>query len=410
MFVFDWLLAQNDTDLVLIAGDLCTSGARADVEGFLPKLRRLQAGGKRVFVITASHDYYRFGHVGEEAPRPDMVYREELYELYRSFGPDQALSLYPGDSLSYTAQLAPGYRLLCLNTDNGNNRDLSGLYDWAEAQLKQARADGQFIFAMHHYPVLPPSPVYPLLSAHIFRGSEGVRNRLVDAGLRFVFTGHTHMQNISELTTPGGNRLYDINTGAAAGYDIPIRTVVFGDKTVDITTSTIDSFDWDSKGKSVSEYMKDRFDEMLNSIFEAMNSDVEEMLDILRGEFHVNKEALMKYKFLLGPAGKFLYRLTLGRAGRLLCCAGKVPKSVRQLRVKDLLMEIVRNIYKGDEPYSVETEIGAAVFTLLSRLETLLKPLLKKAELPFESLTAFGMSLLYDGGLPDNNAVLPLEG
>jgi len=401
--VFDWLLAHDDTDIVLIAGDLCTNGCRVNSEHFVPMLRRLQEGGKRVFLISASHDYYRYDHEGESEPRPDMVYREELYGIYQEFGYNRAIASYEPDPLSYVAQLAPGYRLICLNTDGGPDR-IGGLMDWAEAQILQAKVDGQFIFAMHHYPVLPPSPVYPLLSGDIFEASEGIRTTLAEAGLRFVFTGHTHMQNINRV---GG--LYDINTGAAVGTGAPIRTVTIDDEKMTITTSTIDHFDWDLQGKTVSQYLKDSFDRMLNSIFEAGNNDIEEMLNILAGEFSVNKEALLKHRFLLGLGGKFIYRLTLGGAGRLLCCRRKVPKSVRKVRVKDLIMEMVRNIYTGDEPYSTETPMGAAVFALTGRLERLARPFLKKVDLPFESLQGFVMSLLYDGGLPDNNAVLPLE-
>jgi len=407
--VFDWLLAQTDTDLVLMAGDLCTSGDRVNSEGLVPKLRRLKEGGKRVFVTVASHDYYRYDHEGEEEPRPDMVYREELYDIYKEFGFGAAISRYEPDPLSYVAQLAPGYRLLCLNTDEAEKgRDCAGLYDWAEAQVLLARAEGQFIFAMHHYPVLPPSPVYPLLAGDIFENSEGMRTRLADAGLRFVFTGHTHMQNINEAISPNGGRFFDINVGSAVGYDAPIRTVAIDGETMAIATGSIDSFDWDLQGKTVSQYLKDSFDRMLDSIFETGNSDVGRMLDILNGEFRVDKEGLMKHKLLLSLGGKFLYRLTLGGAGRLLLCKRRVPKSVRRVRVKDLIMEIVRNIYKGDEPYSVETDIGAAVYHTVGRLERLAKPVLKKVELPFESLRSFVMSLLYDGGWPDNDAVLPL--
>jgi len=416
--IFDWMLARTDTDIVLIAGDLCTGdGNRAHIEGFLPKLRRLKDGGKRVFVVTASHDYYRYDHEDDEdAPRAGMVYREELYGLYEEFGFGAAIARYEPDPLSYVAQLAeasdgsPGYRLLCLNTDEAEKgRDTADLYDWAEAQVKRAVAEGEFIFAMHHYPVLPPSPVYPLLAGDIFQNSEPMRTRLADAGLRFVFTGHTHMQNIAETASPGGARFFDINTGSAVGYDAPIRTVVIDGKKMTITTSSIEDFGWDLLGKTVSQYLKDSFDRMLSSIFEAGNTDIARMLDILNGEFRVNKEALMKHKLLLGLGGKALYRLTLGGTGRLLLCRHKVPKKVRSERVKDLIMEVVRNIYRGDEPYSEQTDIGAAVHFLVGRLECLAKPLLKRITLPFEgSLRDFVMSLLYDGGWPDNNAVLPM--
>ena len=406
--VFDWLLAHDDTDLVLIAGDLCTGGDRAHIDCLLPKLRRLKEGGKRVFVVTASHDYYRFEREDEDDNREDMVYRDQLYDLYEDFGFSDACSRYEADPLSYAARLAPGYRLLCLNTD-GDKGDDPGLWDWAEAQIAEAKAAGEMVLAMHHYPVLPPSPVYPLLDSGVFNNSKGIRERLADAGLGFVFTGHTHMQNIAYMDTPAGNRLYDINTGSAVGFDAPIRTVTIDDGKMDITTSSIDSFDWDLQGKSVSQYLKDSFDRMLNSIFEAMGHDVEKMLDILNGEFRIDKEGMLKHKRLLAGGGKFLYRLTLGGAGTMLCCRRRVAKEVRPMRVKDLIMEAVRNIYTGDEPYSIETPIGAAVDAIMGRVERLARPVLKKVDLPFESLRGFVMSLIYDGGLPDNNAVLKAE-
>ena len=58
---------------------------------------------------------------------------------------------------------------------------------------------------------------------------ENTSRILADAGLRFVFTGHTHMQNIEYLTTPSGNKLWDINTGSLVGYPMPIRSVVIDD-------------------------------------------------------------------------------------------------------------------------------------------------------------------------------------
>jgi len=398
--VFDWLLAHDESDIVLIAGDLCTNSNRVNSENFVPMLRRLQAGGKRVFLIPASHDYY---HADENKLRTDVVYRDELRGIYHEFGYDSAIAAYEPDPLSYVVQLAPGYRLICLSTDGGEQHRV-GLMDWAEAQIRQAKAEGQFIFGMHHYPVLPPSPIYPIVSNDIVDLSP----RLAEAGLRFVFTGHTHMQNINRIETPMGG-FYEINTGAVTGFDGPIRTVVIGEKEMTITTGSIASFDWDLQGKTVSQYLKDVFDRMLNSIFEAMNNDVAEMLNIIDGEFRVNKAALLKHKLLLKLGGKILYRLTLGGAGRLLLCKRKVPKSVRKVRVKDLIMEIIRNIYTGDEPYSTETPMGAAVFAIAGRLEKLTRPFLKKVDLPFDSLQRFVMSLIYDDGLPDNNAVLPLE-
>ncbi|MDR0531737.1 MAG: metallophosphoesterase [Oscillospiraceae bacterium] len=403
--IFDKLLADASTDLVLIAGDLVTGGDRVSHEAFLQKLRRLQLGGKRVFVITASHDYKceAYGGVPRNA---EHICRAELFDFYYEFGFRQAIARYAPDPLSYVAQLAPGYRVLCLNGDLHRQEADDGHYLWAAEQIAKAKAEGQMMFGMHHYPVLPPSPIYPILAPNDGLHAD-VAAFLANAGLRFVFTGHTHMQNIARMATPEGGLLYDINTGAAVGCGAPFRTVVIDDETMRVTTETIHDFDWDLRGKSVKQYLDDNFDKMLRSIFEAADKDVEEMLDILDSEFRVNKAALLKFKPLLVLFGKFLYRLTFGGAARLLCC--KIPPEMRHVRVKDFIMEAVRSIYAGDEPYSRTTPQGAAAWAITGRLDALAKPLLKKADLPFENLQSFVASLLYDSGLPDNNAVLPLK-
>ncbi|MDR1628658.1 MAG: metallophosphoesterase [Oscillospiraceae bacterium] len=404
--VFDKLLASGETDIVLIAGDLCNDGRAVNHFGFLKKLRRLQEGGKRVFVITASHDYSGFNPEDtKDAPGGEArVSREELLDLYYDFGFRQALAVYEPDPLSYVALLAPGYRLVCINGDKFS----PGLYEWAASQVRSARAEGDFVFAMHHYPLVPPSPIYPLLSpGKLFDDFGGAVSGLADAGLRFVFTGHTHMQNISSVTTAQGGRLYEINTGAAVGYPAPIRFVTVDEQQMSVTTQSIDDFAWDLQGKTVRQYLSDHFDQMLNDIFDAAGSDVGRLLDLLNNEFRVNKQALMRYRLPLSMAGRFLNRVTLGGAGRLLLCYRKIPHAAKKVRLRELMIEIVRNIYGGDEPYSRGTAVGEAVYILTGRLERLLSPVLSKVSLPFESLQGFVMSLIYDP-TPDTEAVLPL--
>ena len=90
----------------------------------------------------------------------NRVSREELWDMYYEFGPNEAIAQIER-YMSYVVQLAPGYRLLCLN-DDGNGKDFCG-YDkaqleWILEQIKSAEQDGEFLFAMTHHPVLPPSP------------------------------------------------------------------------------------------------------------------------------------------------------------------------------------------------------------------------------------------------------------
>jgi len=404
---FEILIADKSTDLVLLAGDLTHDGELPAHEDFIKKLRHLQENGKRVILITASHDYDCYEDPPEgEARREGKLYRSDLYALYQEFGHQEAIAEHP--NFSYVVQLAPGYRLLCLYND-GESHELRRMTDWIVEQVQKAREDGQFIFAMHHYPMLPPSPIYSVIAAgNMIKDWDAVTSLLADAGLRFVFTGHSHMTNITCKTSENGNRLYEINTGSLTGYPAPIREVVIDEESMHISTNYVERFDWDLQGKTAKQYLSDSFDRMLNAIFESAGHNAEELLNIMAVEFSANKEALMKHKLLLTLGGKFLYYITLGGAGTLLLCRRKVPKSVRKIRVKDLIIETVRNIYAGDEPYSRDTPIGTAAWVLTGRLDKLAKPFLKNANLPFDNIQSFVASLLYDD-TPDAEAALPLR-
>ena len=57
-------------------------------------LRDLKKSGKRVYVLTATHDYQDDGltdsFVGNEKVKIPAAKREQLYDMYKEFGPDEA--------------------------------------------------------------------------------------------------------------------------------------------------------------------------------------------------------------------------------------------------------------------------------------------------------------------------------
>jgi len=399
---FDQMIAQADTEIVLIAGDLSSNGERANHDGFIKKLRRLRENGKRVYVVTATHDFGLVNLDDADAERrPGATYRSELRGLYDDFGFRDAIAEY--EQLSYVAQLAPGYRLLGLNDDLDGYS--AGQLAWILEQIRQARADGQFIFAMTHHPALPPSPIYPLISRRDMLGDyENVTTVLADAGLRFIFTGHSHMQDIRCKRTESGNTLYHINTGALVGYDTPIRKVTVDGQAMRIETQRVERIDWDTQGKTVSEYTQDCFDRLLKDIFHSAAYDIGHLADIAPG-FSVPKETVFQYRVPIKIVGKILDRLTLGGLGRLCLCPRRVAKGVKRVKVNELMLELVRNVYAGDEPYSADTPIGRALLAIVGNIGVLLRPLLKKTG--FGDLRDFIASLIYDS-TPDNEAVLPL--
>ena len=141
--VFEWLNNTDLTDTVLIAGDLSFNGEYESHLGFIELLKKLRKSGKRIFVITADHDFkndddeaFCFDENGKHAPR--AAKREELFDLYYEFGFKDAIAV-DKKHLSYVAQLSDGIRLLALNND-GNCRDFKTYDDeqlaWIEEQTK----------------------------------------------------------------------------------------------------------------------------------------------------------------------------------------------------------------------------------------------------------------------------------
>ena len=79
-------VAEPGCDTLLLSGDLTQSGHPLEHRLMIEKLRRVQAAGKRVIAITASHDYKT---VGQENCHL-------LREMYEEFGPNDAIACYSG--------------------------------------------------------------------------------------------------------------------------------------------------------------------------------------------------------------------------------------------------------------------------------------------------------------------------
>ncbi len=403
---------DSDCEILLIAGDVTNNGEMESHLEFIEKLRQLKECGKRIYLITATHDYcdepYPCYKNSEKRGSPTR--REELFELYREFGMDEAVSVDPL-SRSYCVKLAPGYRLLCLN-DDGNGRTFCGYFpptlEWISEQVKAANAMGDYIFAMTHHPVLPPTPVYPMMSKRDMLGNyKETAGALSDMGLEFIFTGHTHMQNIALKEMRSGRKFYDINTGSLVGYPSAIRKVELNDSAMDITTLQIKSFEWDMEGKTVNEYTKDRFSFLLRSIFDSMAYDIDNLANLASG-FSVEKETIYKLRVPIKIGGIIMQHLTLGAMGMLLLCPHKVDKTIKKVKIKDLVIEIISNLYYGDEPYNPNTTVYRAIDAFTNRISKAMKPVRgsKKIDKIFKTIKN---GVLYDAPPSDWVALLPRQ-
>jgi len=185
-----------------------------------------------------------------------------------------------------------------------------------------------------------------------------------------------------------------------------MRRVVLDGQAMRITTEKIDRMDWDTKGKTLDEYLIAHFDFMLNDVFDSMAYDLDRFA-ALGGGFGISREFVTKMKLPIKLIGKIMQKLTVGKVGRLLRISRQVDKSVRNILVKDLVIEVIRNIFSGNEHYSPDTAMYKAIMAAVTRVHPIVKHFAKGNEIA-EELPWLVSHMIYDE-TPDNEAVLPVR-
>lgn len=368
--VVEYLKVAKQADIILIAGDLTFNGEKQSHEEFIALLNELKESGKKVFVVTADHDYKddAFAFTKTERYTPECIKREWIPEMYKDFGFGDAIES-DEEHLSYVADLSEDVRLLALNSDtkiNGKFTFEDSQYDWIKKQADKAKQDGKFIFAMNHYPILCGQPLFSIISPMVLGQSQRIADFLADVGVNMIFTGHMHNQSINEHTSPSGNKLYDICTGAIIADPAYIRLVTIKDhNTVEIESIATPDFDFDTGDKTCKQYLSDLFDNMISNVLYDLKYDTERMMR----KFHLKEKG--STKFLLKSAGNIVNSLTLGGISRLLFI--KCDKSIRKIKLVDFVTEFVRVVFEGNQAFKEGTPKGDVFLAFFKRINFILK-------------------------------------
>lgn len=423
------LCEDKSTDIVVVAGDTTRDGEIDSHKEVIDMLHDLQKRGKRVYVITATHDFrdggVADGYVGDEVVKvPAVENRQDLWDMYYDFGPSEAIATHR-ESMSYVVQLAPGYRLFALNDDTNFKPEGdrgSGFSDdcmaWIMEQLRDAQEHDQYVIAMTHHPMIAPSPFYAIIGkGDMQRNHETTREIFADAGLHCMLTGHTHIHDISYVTTEKGNRFYDIACGAAIGCPPTMRTVVFDPKNAKIDVDTImikNVPGMDTDGKPFDEYMKGFFFGMIGEVIWAMGNDIDRLAEMTPA-FSIPGEKVKKLGWLIKPIGKFLNKLTFKKAWRLCKKESGLKKEdiadIADKRVVDLILELVQNLYCGDSPYGPDTREYKLTCGVLNVIDSFLDTIhlnIGKFLKGATSVRGLVEPLLWNPGYCDAKATLPL--
>lgn len=425
---FDMLCEDTSTDIVVLAGDTTRDGEIESHKEFIEMLRDLKKRGKRVYVITATHDFrdggVADGYDGDETIQvPAVENRHDLWDMYYEFGPNEAIATFE-KSLCYVVQLAPGNRLFALNDDTNDKEEGRGsgysdeCMEWILEQLKDAYDNDQYVIAMTHHPMIAHSPFYAIIGkGDMQRNHEVTREIFADHGLHCMLTGHTHVHDISVITSKKGNKFYDIACGAMAGCPPAMRNVTFDPAKGEIRTDTIlikDVPGFDTGGKPFDEYMKGFFFGMIREVIWAMGNDIDRLAEMTPA-FSIPGEKVKKLAWIIKPVGKLLNKLTFKKIWRLCKKECGLKKEdiadIADNNVVDFILELIQNLYCGDSPYGPETREYKLTCGFLNIIDSFLNTIglkIGKILKGAESVRGLVEPLLWNPGPCDAEATLKI--
>lgn len=200
-------------DLVLLTGDLTENGDMVSHKQVVSKLSQLCSAGIKVAVIPGNHD------IDNTA---DPTSSQQFAELYKNFGYNQA---YARDktSLSYVCEPFDGLVLLCIDTASGSINEST--LTWLLDQADKARAKDKQVVALQHHNIAEHYDRQSSMQRrYILKNYKEVSQKMMQHGIHMVFTGHTHVNDITQYRTDADS-LVDVETGSLLAYPNAWRTI-----------------------------------------------------------------------------------------------------------------------------------------------------------------------------------------
>ncbi|MFP3919118.1 DUF6359 domain-containing protein [Lysinibacillus telephonicus] len=264
-------IKENDSEVVLISGDLTKDGELVGHQNVVKVLKELEAAGKKVYVTHGNHDIqnpHAVKFVGDATEQVPSVSVEQYKELYNDFGYGEAIAQ-DSNSLSYVVQPKDGIRIIVMDSVlyNTNMVDgkpkTSGAIDqqrltWILEQIEDAKENNQLIIGMTHHGIVEHFEVQEeIFPQYVIEDWQKVSETLANAGLNIVFTGHFHAQDAVSKTTAAGNTIYDIETGSLVTYPSPYRNIEIANGKIHVDTVTVDEINFNTNGKEFPEYARE---------------------------------------------------------------------------------------------------------------------------------------------------------
>ena len=247
-------------DFVILCGDLTKDGELESHNQVAGLLAAVEQTGKKVYVVPGNHDVNNGASQsfsGDTATRVPTVDPQEFKNIYKDFGYSKAIAA-DNNSLSYIVEPVSGLWVFALDSCRYRENAVDGppitdgkFYDatltWVEQMLIQAIQQNKAVIGFVHHGIrehYPSNEKY--FGDYLLDDFEPISKMFAAYGMRFVFTGHYHAQDITGKTWNSGlpnHFLFDIETGSLATYPVPWRKVSISDQKMNIESHQITAID-----------------------------------------------------------------------------------------------------------------------------------------------------------------------
>ena len=250
------MVREDRPDILLVSGDLTKDGEKLGHQQLAERFQQIEdSSDTEVFVINGNHDIYNYQDscTFENGQREsaETTTPDEFKQIYANFGyngefeaqyfanPNAASGEQAG-GLSYTVDLGK-FTIVAVDSgmyspDAGTGYDTNehvtagrvdeDLMPWVVEQTKNAEAEGDTVIGLMHHGLVPHfTGEENILSEYVVENWRDVASQFADAGMRYIFTGHMHANDMAQFTSNAGNTITDLETGSLSSWMSPVRTV-----------------------------------------------------------------------------------------------------------------------------------------------------------------------------------------
>lgn len=250
-------MVKDSPDVIVVTGDLTKDGEYASHKQFAKKLETLRAAlrakgqNPKIYVINGNHDINN--SLAEDFSGKNSTKKtrkttpEEFKEIYKNVTYNDEVEMYTDETkqggLSYVARPKEGFTIIaadvCKYTPDAtstktNEHETGGkvsqdLLKWIEEKTAEAKKRGDIVFVIQHHSVVPHFTMEPTLAKDFLVDNyKEAGIRYAKAGIKHVFTGHVHANDIAQLQNTDYGKdfeLNDIETGSTVTYPSPFRYI-----------------------------------------------------------------------------------------------------------------------------------------------------------------------------------------